>query len=233
MVATPSESRTLQPDHGAGPGDGAGPDGDGTDGDGPGDGLTVVDPVNPSYQRASARGPALIVLGIAVFIVVVGVVGSVAFSSGGGTPTTRRTITLPDGSVVPLVPATTAMKSIVSGGQPPADIIRALAVPADSPVTRTVNNAQGAGQFDSTVSFTSGLTTDEVASLYRTLLPTLGWQVIFHGAGASVQAQDTEVLAKKASTDSFYWEVGVVVSPTTTAGTTPFSIEVFQVSDDQ
>jgi hypothetical protein len=229
MVSTPSDPGTLRSDR---PGPGVPPGNDDHAAYRREDELTVVDPVNPTYQRASAKGPALIVLGIAVFIVVVGVVGSILVTSGGGSTSSLRSITLPGGSVVPLVPATTALKSIVSAGQPPADIIGALAVPSDSPVTHTVDSDDGVSQFDRTVSFTSGMTSDEVVSLYRALLPKLGWQVIFHGAGASTQSQDTEVLAKKASTDSFYWEVGVVVSPTTTAGTTPFSLEVFQVSDD-
>ena len=42
----------------------------------------------------------------------------------------------------------------------------------------------------------------------------------------------TEVLVKKGSGDSFYWEVGAAVSPTTSAGTTPFSLELFELPDD-
>jgi hypothetical protein len=226
MAITPSDSGTRNPDRGAltRAGDHASP--------GPADELTVVDPDNPVYQRASARGPALVVLGIAVLIVVLGGVGSVLFSSTGKASTTPRSVTLPGGSVVQLTPATTALKSIVSVGQPPADIMKALAVPVDSPVTRTVNADQGVSQFDRTVYFTSGLTGSQLVDLYRTLLPLLGWQVTFHGAGASIQSQDTEVLAKKASNDTFYWEVGVVVSPATSAGTTPFSLEVLEVPDD-
>ena len=40
------------------------------------------------------------------------------------------------------------------------------------------------------------------------------------------------VLVKKGSGDSFYWEVGATVSPTTSAGTTTFSLELFELPDD-
>ena len=56
------------------------------------------------FQPVSARGPALIVLGIALFIVILGVAGS-ALSSG-GTPTLKiHSVKIPDGTVVALTPS--------------------------------------------------------------------------------------------------------------------------------
>jgi len=187
-----------------------------------------VDPDHRSYQTMSVKGPALIVLGIAVFIVVIGSVAAV-FGSGGSPTFSLHTVTA-DGSVIHLTPATTAMSSIVNGGQPPADILGNLAVPTGSPVVRTINSDQDAGQFDRTVAFTTGLSADNVIATYKTMLPKLGWTVIF--TGAHLGGQGTEVLAKRGSGDGYYWEVGVVVSPTTSAGTTPFTVEVFELPDD-
>jgi hypothetical protein len=197
----------------------------------PPDDAEVVDPEHRTYQAVSTRGPALIVLGIAVFIVVIGTVGSILDS--GSKPTSAvRSISIADGTVVHLTPATTAMKSIVSAGQPPADILGNLAVPSGSPVVRTVDTDQNETQFDRTVYFTTGLSTDQVADVYKRLLPRLGWSVIYDGDGAQRESQATEVLAKRGSGDGFYWEVGAVVSPTTSAGITPFSLEVFEIPDD-
>ena len=182
-------------------------------------------------KSPSAKGPALVVLGIAVFIVLVGTIGS-ALESGSAPTLSIHSVTIPDGSVVPMTPAATAMKSVVSGGQPPADIIGNLAVPSKSPVVRTVNSDQGVAQFDRTVYFTSGLSSDQVVSAYRTLLPELGWKVIYDGSGAQRSGQGTEVLAKRGSGDGFYWEVGAVVSPTTSTGSTPFFLELYELPDD-
>jgi hypothetical protein len=190
-----------------------------------------VDPDNRVYQPVSVRGPALIVLGIAVFIVVVGGVASALVS--GSTPSLKvHAVTIADGTIIHLTPATTAMKSIVSAGEPPADILNNMAVPSGSPVVRTLNIDQGAGQFDRTVYFTTGLSSVQVVELYRTLLPKLGWDLIYQGSGAGRGAQQTEVLAKKGSGDGFYWEAGTVVSPTTAAGVTPFSVELYEIPDD-
>ncbi len=179
----------------------------------------------------SLRGPALAVLGIAVLIVVAGVVAS-TFGSGSSPTLSIRRITIPDGTVVSLTPATTALRSIVGAGEPPADILGNLAVPSGSPVTRTLNIDQNAGQFDRTVAFRTGLSSGQVVEVYRALLPRLGWHVNYVGSGSQRGSSDTEVLAKRGSGDGFYWEVGVVVSPTTTAGTTPLSLQLFEQSDD-
>jgi hypothetical protein len=190
-----------------------------------------VDPDNRTYEHMSIRGPALIVLGIAVFIVIAGVVASALDS--GSTPTLSvKTVTIPDGTVVHLTPATVAMKKIISAGEPPADILGNLAVPADSTFSHFVNADQNAGQFDRTVSFHTGLSSEQVVDVYRTLFPKLGWKVIYAGTGAARDSNGTEVLAKKGSGDGFYWEAGVVVSPTTSAGSTPYSIELFELPDD-
>lgn len=183
------------------------------------------------YEPMSIRGPALVVLGIAVLIVVVGVVAS-ALASGSDTTLSIHRITIPDGTSVPLTPAATAMRSIVSAGEPPADILGNLAVPSGSAATRSVNLDQGAGQFDRTVVFRTGLSADQVADLYRTLLPRLGWTLIDAGSPAGGSTSGTVVLFKKGSGDSFYWEVGATVSPTTSTGTTTFSLELFELPDD-
>ena len=195
------------------------------------DEATALDPDNRAYQPMSLRGPALAVLGIAVLIVVAGVVAS-AFGSGTSPNLSIRRITIPDGTVVGLTPATTAMRSIVSAGEPPADILGNLAVPSGSPVTRTLNVDQNAGQFDRTVSFRTGLATDQVVDVYRGLLPRLGWHVAYVGSGTQRGGSDIQVLARRGSGDGFYWEVGVVVSPTTSAGITPFSLRLFEQSDE-
>jgi hypothetical protein len=191
----------------------------------------LAEPEGRLYEPMSLRGPAIVVLGVAVLIVVVGVVGS-ALASGGNTTLSVHSVTIPDGTSVPLTPAATAMKSVVSAGEPPSDILGNLAVPAHSTVVRTKNSDQGAGQFDRTVTFRTGLSADQVGDVFRTLLPRLGWKVTDGGSPATGTSPGTVILFRKGSGDSFYWEVGATVSPTTSAGTTDFSLELFELPDD-
>jgi hypothetical protein len=191
----------------------------------------AVDPENREYQPMSLRGPALAVLGIAVVIVVAGIVAS-ALASGSSPTLSIRRITIPGGTVVPLTPAASAMQPIVSAGEPPGDILGNLAVPARSTVTRTLNLDRGATQFDRTVVLRTGLSSDQVGDLYRTLLPRLGWTVLDRGSPATGSTPGTVILFKRGSGDGFYWEVGATVSPTTSAGTTTVSLELWELPDD-
>ena len=98
-------------------------------------------------------------------------------------------------------------------------------------MVRTINSDQGAGQFDRTVYFTSGLSTDQVVDTYRSLFPKLGWDVIYDGSGAQRSAGDRGA-GQTGQRRRLLLGGGVVVSPTTSAGTTPFSIEVYELPDD-
>lgn len=215
----PTTSGTLASDGPATPDDGAAGVGD-----------DAVAPAGRGYEPMSVRGPALIVLGLAVFILLGGVVAS-ALSSGGNPTFSLRQVTLADGTTVALAPATTRLRAIVSNDEPPADILGNLGVPRESTVTGVVDSDQGTAQFDRTVDLTSHLAQGQVAGAYAELLRSVGWQVIYDGTAPQGVAGATEVLAKRGSGDGFYWETGVVVSPTTSAGATPYTIEVFETPD--
>lgn len=120
------------------------------------------------------------VLGLAVLIVVGG--GLASALATGNTPTYTLThVQLPDGTSVPLAPATTALHAIVSLGQPPADILGKLGVPADSRVQRVTNSDRNTSQFDRTVALTTGLSSTQVSDTFRLALRRLGWQVLYVG----------------------------------------------------
>jgi hypothetical protein len=187
-------------------------------------------PPVPAYEPMSLRTPALIVLGLAVVILVGGVVAGIITS--GSTPTFHLNhVTLSDGTVVPVSPATERMRAIEANGEPPADILGNLGVLTGSKVTGVINSDQDAAQFDRTVNLTSSLAQGQVAEAYRRILTASGWDVIYQGGAPQGAAGTTEVLAKKGSGDGFYWETGVVVSPTMSAGATPYTIEVFETPD--
>lgn len=178
----------------------------------------------------SVKGPALIVLGLAVVILLGGVVAA-ALSSTTNPSFSVKLVTLADGTTVDLVPATTRLGAIVSNGEPPADIIGNLGIARESRVTGTVNSDQHTAQFDRTASLTSQMAEGQVAEAYRLILDAAGWKVIFQGSAPQGAPGTTEVLAKRGSSDGFYWETGVVVSPTLPTGSTPYTIEVFETPD--
>ena len=192
-------------------------------------GDTVGDTPAPSYEPMSVKGPALIVLGLAVVILLGGVAGAALSSSSNPTFTIRQ-VTLSDGTSVALVPATETLHAIVNNGEPPDDIIGNLGIPRESTVTGVIDSDQHAAQFDRTVKLTSQLAQPQVIEAYRRMVGATGWKVIFQGS-APQAAGATELLATHGSGDGFYWEIGVVVSPTTAAGATPYSVEIFETPD--
>ena len=179
--------------------------------------------------RMSIKSPAVIVLAIALVILIGGITAS-ALATSGSTTLTLTSVRLADGTVVHLEPGATALKPIEQQGNPPEDILAALAVPKGSPTTGSLNTDQNTTQYDRTVDFTSTLSAYQVQDFYTVLFSRLGWKLVSNGPD-SYQAGSTEVLAKKGSSDGYYWEAGAVVSPTTGAGVTPFTLRVFEVPD--
>jgi len=178
----------------------------------------------------SVKGPAMIVLGLAV-VILLGGVAAAAFSSSSNPTFTIRQVTLDDGAIIHLVPAATKLHAIVDNSEPPSDIIGNLGVPRESTVHGLVNSDQHAAQFDRTVDLTSELAQPQVTEAYRRMLAAAGWKVIYEGSAPQGAAGSTEILATRGSSDGFYWEVGVVASPTTPLGSTPYSVEVFETPD--
>ena len=189
-----------------------------------------VEPVGRGYEPMSVRGPALIVLGLAVFLLIGGVVAS-AISSGSTPSFSIRKVTLADGTTVALSPAAVRLHAIVSNDEPPADIIGNLGIPTESVVTGVVNSDQHTAQFDRTAALTSQMADAQVAEAYRLILQAAGWKIVYQGSAPQGVPGTTEVLAKRGSSDGFYWETGVVVSPTLATGSTHYTIEVLETPD--
>lgn len=185
---------------------------------------------SPAYEPMSVRGPALIVLGLAV-VILLGGVAAAALTSASNPSFAVRRLTLGDGTTVNLVPAAGKLHAIVNNGEPPNDIIGNLGVLGGSTVIGVVNSDRHTAQFDRTAKLTSQLAQPQISEAYRRMLAAVGWKVVYEGAAPQGAAGATEVLAKLGSGDGFYWEVGVVVSPTTPTGATPYSIEMLETPD--
>ncbi len=186
----------------------------------------------PAYEpvgRMSLKSPALIVVAIALVILIGGITAS-ALAGGGPATLSLTSVRLADGTVVHLEPAADALRPIEQEGNPPSDILAALAVPKGTTTTGSLNTDQNTTQYDRTVNFTSTMNAYQVQDFYRVLFSRLGWKVVSNGSD-TYQTGSSEVLAKKGSSDGYYWEAGVVVSPTTGAGVTPFTLRVFEVPD--
>jgi hypothetical protein len=182
--------------------------------------------------------PAMIVLGLAVLIIGLFVGLALGTSSQ---PTAVRPNTgsiAVSGSSLKATPAAAALKPIITGGQPPANVVNAVDIPVGAVRTGSQNNAADSGQYDSQVTFRSGASQGALLAFYASDMKAQGWQIFDKGA-ASNDPNAIEVLGKLAGTDGFYWEEGVTVQPTSFAkgapatGDTSFTVRLLQQSDPE
>jgi hypothetical protein len=179
---------------------------------------------------------AMIPVGIAALVLIAGGISSAVQSSGSDQPAPSNSIPTVKGAGVKAVPGRTALRPIISGGQPPQNILNAIPLPEGSVAKTGSATDNGIGLYDHTLSFTVGVSEQKVISFFRAELKALKWQEVTEGP-ASQGAPGYQIVSQHPGSDGNEWEIGVTVSPTTfatgsTAQTTPFSMRVFAVSDD-
>ena len=193
----------------------------------------------PAAARAMRpSGPsthlALIVLGIALGLFVLGTVAAGLTSSPATpTPENAKVATAPRAGLT-AVSARPLLASIVTPGQPPTDLLDAIALPKGArPVASTATN-EGVGLYDRSLQFGVAATEDQVIAFFRAQLPFEHWRLVSQGPAHN--APGYMVVGQHPASDGHEWEIGVTVSPTrfsTGAGqSTPFTVRLFAVSDE-
>lgn len=200
--------------------------------------------------RKPSLKPALVVVGLAVFVVLGGIVLSFATggwtASAGGTGATGVTGGAPPathlaGTTIAAVSAAGDLAVIASDGQPPADIRDTLVVPAGARLTGHEDIDDDLGPFDRAVYLSVDALPAQVVSFFRVALERQGWGLL---PGGVTSGNDTEEqIFEKAGSDGYYWQVAVTVTtvaaPLTpaiaggaqTAPTSRVELELVQVED--
>jgi hypothetical protein len=191
----------------------------------------------PSPGGVSIR-PAMIVVGLAALILVAFVtIGVVSSQSPAAVKHSATAVVVPGGALQAL-PAAGLLSPIVSGGEPPNNIVNAVALPVGSVRISHRNNSAGAGQYDAQVTFGSDDSQAALVAFYAADMKAQGWQISDQGAARNDPGA-LEVLGKLAGSDGYYWEMGATVNATTfppggpPRGTTHFTVRLFQVPDPE
>jgi hypothetical protein len=198
--------------------------------------MTLSEPVRPTAtsgfsMRAAMLVPALGVLILGVFI------GAGFLTSNPVQKTKTATgAASVSGTTLRAVPAVNALSVITKSGEPPGNIINAVAIPAGSTRVSHQTNSALADQYDEQIGLLSDASQGAVENFYLKDMKAQGWQ-IFETGPADHDPGAIEVLGKLAGSDGFYWEMGAVVAPTTFGphapprGDTVFTVRLFQVPD--
>jgi hypothetical protein len=180
--------------------------------------------------------PAMIVFGLAALILVLFVTIAIVTSQApapikhSGAPVGVPGVTLQ------AVPAAGLLAPIVTGGDPPNNILNAVSVPVGSVRVSHENNTAGAGQYDEQVTFRSDDSQAALLAFFAADMKLQGWQISDQGAARN-DPHALEVLGKLAGSDGYYWDMGATVNATTFSpggparGTTHFTVRLFQEDD--
>ena len=185
----------------------------------------------------SAR-PALIPVGIAALVLLVGGIGAALTSSGSAQPKPKTSLPVVRGAGIKAVPGRRALAPVISAGEPPSDILNVVPLPAGASVKigSAANNT--VGLYDRSLSFAVAVPEEKVIVFYRDELRALKWQLVSQGPPPH-GAPGYQIVGQHPSSDGYEWEIGVTIAPTTfgsesnsAVDTTPFTVRLFAVTDD-
>ena len=202
----------------------------------------LADPGAPPLRPATPGGfsirPAMVVLGLGVLILAVFVTLGILSTHSPAPVRTQAAPSAVPGTSLRAEPASHALAPIIALGEPPSNIINAVAVPTGSIRISHENTAAGSGQLDAQVVLRSTDSQGALLTFFAAEMRQQGWQVFDRGPAAN-DPRSLEVLGKLAGTDGYFWEMGATISPTSfghgapAAGETDFTIRLLQQNDDQ
>ena len=166
----------------------------------------------PQFQRAKPPSlrAAFVVLACAAAVTFGGFAVALV-GSGQATPATVSGLATPvPGVSLAAVDASGVLQRIASGGTPPPDILDALVVPNGARIEGTTTQDANVDQYDRGMKFQITTTSSELVSFYRTELKRAHWSLL---GTYPVASAGIEVLAQRAGSDGYEWEVGVIVAP--------------------
>ena len=197
------------------------------------------DPPGWSPRRGPLPGPstrpALVVLGIIAALFVTGFVVD-TLSSGSHPTSASRPLATASGAPLRAVPAAPLLHAIVSQGEPPTDIVGALAAPSGASAVPDSATNRGVELYDRSIGIHVSASQQDVIGFFRAQLPSMHWARLSEGPKNS----DYQLLFQHPGSDGHEWEAGITVSPTqfptsggTARGTTAFTVRLFAESDQQ
>jgi len=132
------------------------------------------------------------------------------------------------------VAAGSPLARFVVAGEPPVDILNSVVIPQGMALTGTPHTGGNATSFDTKLVYSSPASAQALYTFFFDELKARGWKIF--STGAPVGAPGVEILAQKAGTDSWYWEAGVIISPTKfdtqNHQSTKVTLRLYQASSD-
>lgn len=178
--------------------------------------------INPTSIKWAAIVPvlAVVMLGVVIFI-------NVITSQG---PAPAPSPSLNNVGTLTLAP-TPPFQALVVAGEPPADIVTSVVVPAGTTEVAGPHTGGDVLNYDTKVVFSSPASSQALYNFFTAQMKGRSWTIFSTGKPAA--APGVEILARRGGSDSFFWIEGVDISPTTFSSngavqTTQFSVRLYQ-----
>jgi hypothetical protein len=156
-------------------------------------------------RQSPSLVPALVVVGLAVLIVVGGTLLSLL--GGSSAPTANAPATVPRGGLVGASPSLLSRR-LVSDGEPPSDVVGALAVPLGSRYLHAATH--GPLTYDRTVTFSVPAPSRAVRSFYVATLSARKWVL---ASMTKKPGGGFQLVADRNGSDGYGWQVGITIRP--------------------
>ena len=184
----------------------------------------------PGVSPTSLKYAAIVPI-VAVVMMVIVIAINVTTSS---TPQTKAALLphLQASSGLTAAPGS-PFSSYVVAGEPTSDILSAVAIPSGVTFVGSPQTGGEATSFDKSLVYGSSASSGSLYTFFHQELAANGWKIF--STGAPVGHPGVEMLAQKAGSDGWYWEAGVIISPTTFHGSTQsttFTYRLYQASSD-
>ncbi len=154
-------------------------------------------------------GPALVV--IALVLAVTGAAAGLAIAAGGPRGAGGASVGRLPGVTLSARAAAPIIRKIAQGGEPPADVARALVVPAGAVVASAHRPAPALNLYSASFRIDVPAPAKEVTTFFRRELAHDHWALL--AEDATLDGKGSKLFAKIGSSDGYYWEVEVLVRP--------------------
>ncbi len=201
--------------------------------------ATTQNPVEaPLLTRPPATQPTSIRYALIVPVLAVVMLGVFAIVNQlGSSPASVPSVPL--SSFGPTTGLGAAFYATTQATPPPADIVRAIVVPSGSAFLGHQLTGEEPSSFDVAGRYRSTESQGWLFGFFKAQLRHLGWTLQSSGTSAKVR-NGLEVIATKNGSDTFGWNLGIVLSPTSftqdvasgvPAQSTVFSVQLYQNID--
>lgn len=170
----------------------------------------------------------MLVLPIVLLFALAGVGALVLAGTHGTSPPAPAS---PKGPILAATDGAVIFRPLEHAGEPPNDILGQLPVPVAANAVGRQNHDRGNGVYDREVDLRVPASYAQVVAFYQAELVSHHWVIVSQGPPRSGTGR--ELLARRPSSDGFFWEVGATIREATPGISSPATALQLRLLEDE